>query len=157
MAHFGSEVYLCGHLHSANITWDGSVLLVQASEFGEDETFMLVAKDGDDLSSRELPITGPWVMITSPGDPDLGGDNPRARSFTAGTVLPVRALGFSLQEDLTLQVRIDADAWQGMTQTSPGVWEADVALPALADTRRLTVRASSAEGNAEHAIDVISQ
>ncbi|PKN26932.1 MAG: hypothetical protein CVU65_04130 [Deltaproteobacteria bacterium HGW-Deltaproteobacteria-22] len=157
MAHFGSEVYLCGHLHSANITWDGSVLLVQASEFGEDTTFTLVAKDGDDLSSRELPITGPWVMITSPGDPNLGGDNPRARSFTVGSVLPVRALGFALNDDLTLSVQLDAGDWLPMTQTSAGVWEADVTLPALADTRRLTVRASSSEGSSEHTIDVIVQ
>ncbi len=157
MAHFGSEVYLCGHLHSANITWDGDVLLVQASEFGEDETFMLVAKDGADLSTREFGLTGPWVMITSPADPNLGGGNPHARTFTAGSVLPVRALGFSLGGDLSLQVQLDADAWQAMTQTSPGVWEADVVLPALADTRSLTVRGTSSEGSSEHTIDVIAQ
>ncbi len=157
MAHFGSEVYLCGHLHSSNITWDGGVLLVQASEFGEDETFMLVAKDGTDLSTRELGLSGPWVMITTPADPNLGGDNPHARSFMAGTVLPVRALGFGLREDLTLQVQLDADAWQDMTQTAPGVWEADVALPALADVRSLTVRGTSSEGSSEHTIEVVTQ
>ena len=157
MAHFGSEVYLCGHLHSSNITWDGGVLLVQASEFGEDTTFMLIAKDGADLSVREFPITGPWVMITSPGDPNLGGDNPRARSFTGGSALPVRALGFALNDDLTLSVQLDAGDWLPMTQTSPDVWEADVTLPAMTETRQLTVRGVSSEGSSEHTIDVIVQ
>jgi hypothetical protein len=72
-------------------------------------------------------------------------------------VLPVRALGFGLREDLTLQVQLDADAWQDMTQTAPGVWEADVELPALADVRSLTVRGTSSEGSSEHTIEVITQ
>jgi len=157
MAHFGSELYLCGHIHSTNIAWDGPVLLVQAAEFGEDETFMIVAKDGDSLAAREFPITGPWVMITSPTDPDLGENNPRARPFSPGSTIPVRAVGFALRDDLALQVKVNNDAWSNMTMTRPGVWEADVTLPSMAGSAGLTVRGSSSEGSSEHTIQVTMQ
>jgi hypothetical protein len=157
MAHFGSQIYLCGHAHFDNIDWDGTTLLVQAAEFGEDVSFMLVATDEGGLSARSFPITGPWVMITSPVDPDLGGDNPQARPFSPGSTIPVRAVGTGLREDLTLQVRVENGAWENMTTTRPGVWEADVTLPASAGSCALTVRGSSSEGSSEHEIQVSIQ
>lgn len=157
MAHFGSQIYLCGHAHFDNIDWDGTTLLVQAAEFGEDVSFMLVATDEGGLSARSFPITGPWVMITSPVDPDLGGDNPQARPFSPGSTIPVRAVGTGLREDLTLQVRVENGPWENMTTPRPGVWEADVTLPAAAGFCALTVRGSSSEGSSEHEIQVSIQ
>ncbi len=157
MAHFGSQIYLCGHLHSPNVVWDGSVLLVQAAEFGEDRTFMLVAWDEGALSVREMGLSGPWVQITSPADASLGGTNPLSVPFAPSSRLTVRAIGFSAAPGLNLQLRVQDGEFADMSQVLPNVWEGDIDLPAVSGLISLSVRAVSPDGSAQHDIAVLVQ
>lgn len=157
MAHFSSQIYLCGHLHSANITWDGNVLLVQAAEFGADRTFMLAAWDQGSISVREMGLAGPWVQITSPADADLGGGNPTVSPLPAGSRLVVRALGFSESPGLTLQARLQDGDFADMAPVAPNVWEIEFTLPSSPGRVAVSVQARSPDGVAGHDITVSVQ
>ncbi len=154
MAHFGVHFYLCGHLHRDNITWDEEVLLVQASEFAVDGTFMLLAKDGDVVSAAPQPLTGPWVLVTTPADRNLGGTNPHAQALAPGEAFSLRALGFTLGHNLDLEVRLGTCETLPMTPVRPGVWEIDLISPPSPGVHAVTVRATSSEGIAEHVIEI---
>lgn len=158
----GAQVYLCGHTHRAAIDWLGAVLHVTGPSVGKTDptSYSLVAIDSTGPSVRLINLTAPpeWpvVMITTPEDASLGGENPLASPLPAGGTTRVRAIAFAASgvEKVELQVAGSGN-WQEMEAVGNNVYQQDAVLPATGGETSITVRATSLAGGSDtHEITV---
>jgi 3',5'-cyclic AMP phosphodiesterase CpdA len=167
--HFSAELYLCGHAHFAQLSWEKSTLVVQAPTLGKPEIvtpnpgLAIISLDVTGPSARVFnlnkssPVTVSWplVLITTPADVDLGGTNPHAKPVSPGATLTVRVLAFSVTGVQSTEARLGGDSWTAMTAVDSWLWQAELTAPSTAGRHTLEVLALSAEGTATHEIDIV--
>jgi hypothetical protein len=159
---FQASVYLCGHLHSGNLSWDGSTLVVQTATLGEPSVlggpgFAVVGLDETgpsarlvDLSQDDPPtVDWPIVLVTTPADAALGGTNPYAGELTPSSAVAVRALGFAPSGLQSVRARFDSGSWTSLVAVDKVLWQATLTAPASSGKsakHTLEVEGTSAEG-----------
>jgi len=166
LTHFAAEVYLCGHAHVSNLSWNKTTLVVQGPTLGKPEIaapnpgFALVALDEEGPAARIFGLTKsspaavgwPLVLITAPADAGLGGTNPRAKPVTPGqATLTVRALGFSPGGIVAAEARVDGGGWLALNGADKPLWQGSVAVPAPGK-HTLDVRVLAPEGAGTHTV-----
>jgi len=157
LAATGAQAYLCGHVHTQALTWLGSVLVVQGDSLGKSDPAhaVLLALDQTGPAARSLPLDGgqtwPLVLITSPADPALGGGNPRAATYPAGSQVQARALVFAPNPLAHVVFRLGGEVFYA-DELRDHVWEATIVLPASPGEATLTAVATGADGASDHAI-----
>ncbi len=164
-----AEVYLCGHVHSSDLTWVGSTLSIQGPTLGDTGSlktelgFVVLALDETGPAARVVglaadtpKVTWPVALITTPADPALGGTNPRAKPIAPGASLKVRAVAFAPSGIQQADVSLGSGAWTSMSARGGGqrLWAASLSAPQEPGKYTLTVSVKSAEGTGSHAISV---
>jgi hypothetical protein len=167
--HFSADLYLCGHAHLAQLSWEKSTLVVQAPTLGKPEIvtpnagLAIVSLDVTGPSARVFnlskssPVTVSWplVLITTPADVDLGGNNPHAKPMLPGATLSVRVLAFSVTGIQSTEARVGGGSWAAMIAMDKWLWQVELTAPSTTGRHKLEVLALSAEGTATHEIDIV--
>ena len=159
LAAVGARVYFCGHVHRQAFSWLGETLISQANSLGKSEVpaLALVALGQTGPAARfvamEPFVSWPLVLITTPADPDLGGQNPYAAQIQAGGQLTVRAIAFAPGgvDELVFQL---GDRVQQGAPVAPDVFETTYLLPASPAELELSATATAAAGTGRHALTV---
>ncbi len=165
-----APIYLCGHLHAPKIMWANNTLVVQANTFGrngQQTNFYLVGYDSGiasaklvEVNATKAPTSVSWpiVMITSPANSSLGGNNPNAKNYlpsTTGVVL--RSMVFYPVSATLSSVKysVDQGAWLDLNNSVGRVWENILSLQGLqSGNHTITVRATLSSGQSND--DVIT-
>jgi len=157
---FDAKIYLCGHTHKTDESWVDDTLVVMTDTLKPEEestvgSFSIVAVDSGiasmttvniETDASKSAVEWPLVMITSPSDTSLGGNNPASKKLVAGEKVQIRSLAFSPTEIKSVDYRFNDGNWQGMNEISLNVWEAPFTLPDTTGNKTVEVRAVSQEG-----------
>jgi hypothetical protein len=110
---YNVSVYGYGHTHEGGETALEGTILMNVDSLAESAGYALVAVDNGGVSlvharMQEWPV----VLITTPLDKALGGNNPYARPLPRGTSGVIRALVFDPEEVKRVLYRVDGGEWR---------------------------------------------
>jgi hypothetical protein len=168
-----APIYLCGHVHEPALLWFGKTLVAQADDFGKNglpSSFFLIAYDlftGPaakliKVNAANSPIVDwPIVFITSPADSELGGINPRAKSYPSGGADPkLQVMIYSAEANapMTVECRIgegETALWKALEYKTGNLWESTIPVGKLMPgVNKVRVRAIQGGNTAVESISI---